>query len=355
MLYRHSQAVIDFIIPPSPRDLYARNFGDEDPVYQQWATEFELAKADSLMGEFPFVFNGHVTMGQSALQYDFSLRTGRHYYIDFNLADSLLPVFINFYRIDEMELIQLEEDRYDGRPLELDVSQDGDYKLIVQAGLEELSQIQMIGYAEAKFQFPVAGKGNRAIQSLWGAPRDGGRRIHKGIDIFAKRGTPLIASTDGHVSYAGSKGLGGKQVWLRSSDVGMSIYYAHLDQISVDKGDAVNRGDTIGTVGNTGNAKTTPPHLHLGLYGARGAIDPLPFVEIQDSPDMKDVKAPLKGIIYPKSSNVRLGPNKSFPIKLNFNTESSVDILGRIDNWYQIKNEWGEVGFIYESLVEVIR
>ena len=114
-----------------------------------------------------------------------------------------------------------------------------------------------------------------AIQSRWGAPRDGGARRHEGIDVFAPRGTPVLAGAAGRVSRVQETPIGGRVVWLQT-DAG-SLYYAHLDRPLVAAGDRVGAGDTLGTVGNTGNAAATPPHLHFGIYAPR-AIDPEPFV-----------------------------------------------------------------------------
>jgi hypothetical protein len=66
---------------------------------------------------------------------------------------------------------------------------------------------------------------------------------------------------------------------MRPKGKAYSLYYAHLDEQLVSQGDRVAEGDTIGLVGNTGNARTTPPHLHFGIYAAGGAINPLPFVD----------------------------------------------------------------------------
>ena len=126
--------------------------------------------------------------------------------------------------------------------------------------------------------FPVGGgAGERDVGSVWGDPRDGGRRRHEGIDVFAARGTPLLAAADATVTRVRDGGLGGKQVWLRTRD-GLRLYYAHLDEQLATAGTRVGAGDTVGTVGNTGNARTTPPHLHFGVYAGGGAVDPFPFV-----------------------------------------------------------------------------
>ena len=56
------------------------------------------------------------------------------------------------------------------------------------------------------------------------------------------------------------------------------MYYAHLDKQLVHEGQQVKKGDVVGLVGNTGNARFTPSHLHFGVYTVKGPIDPLPFV-----------------------------------------------------------------------------
>ena len=124
--------------------------------------------------------------------------------------------------------------------------------------------------------FPVEGSTSK-VGSFWGDGRDAGKRKHEGIDIFAKKGTKVVAVCSGTVSTANG-GIGGKTVWLQSDDFAWSAYYAHLDSQYVFSGQTVKRGDVIGTVGNTGNAKFTPAHLHFGIYTYSGAIDPFPIV-----------------------------------------------------------------------------
>ena len=127
--------------------------------------------------------------------------------------------------------------------------------------------------------FPVAGKRSN-IGSFWGDTRDGGKRKHKGIDIFAKKGTPVVAVTDGIIVSSGNTPRGGKHLWLQSMHHPWKAYYAHLDQQKAKPGQIVKKGDVIGTVGNTGNAKYTPSHLHFGIYKWwSGAVDPLPLVK----------------------------------------------------------------------------
>lgn len=93
----------------------------------------------------------------------------------------------------------------------------------------------------------------------------------------------MIAAADGTAHRVGDNRLGGKVIFLRPRGRNLSLYYAHLDSQLVSSGDRVSAGDTIGTVGNTGNARTTTPHLHFGIYAMGGAINPYTFV----NPDVK--------------------------------------------------------------------
>ena len=102
----------------------------------------------------------------------------------------------------------------------------------------------------------------------WGFPRSGGRQ-HQGVDIFAAHGTPLYAAADGVILRLANDRLGGLAVHLLD-DAGHRYYYAHLDGFAVVAGERVRAGDVIGVVGNTGNARTTPPHLHWQYHPANG-------------------------------------------------------------------------------------
>jgi murein DD-endopeptidase MepM/ murein hydrolase activator NlpD len=155
--------------------------------------------------------------------------------------------------------------------LQPDLYRTGEYSLSISVG--------------PSLAFPVSGNKAKA-GSFWGADRDGGRRSHEGVDIFAPKGTPVIAAADGYVTGVKDGGIGGKVVWLRPEGKNYSLYYAHLDQQSVTEGQNVKRGDVVGTVGNTGNARTTPSHLHFGIYTYSGAVDPWPFVNqaIKEAP-----------------------------------------------------------------------
>jgi murein DD-endopeptidase MepM/ murein hydrolase activator NlpD len=131
---------------------------------------------------------------------------------------------------------------------------------------------------------PVAGIRPSQLADTWGAPRSGGRH-HEGIDIFAPRFTPIVSATEGIVSAKGTNGLGGRFVTVTGPG-GYNHYYAHMERFGAHApGDWVARGDTLGYVGDSGNAKGTPTHLHYGIYKlSGGAVNPYPFLVKRSRP-----------------------------------------------------------------------
>ena len=113
---------------------------------------------------------------------------------------------------------------------------------------------------------PVVGVEPDELYDSYRTRRSGGR-THLAIDVFAPRGTPVVAITDGTLESVGRNTLGGNVIWLRSASGRYAFYYAHLDAHTpgLARGQTVARGDTLGTVGTTGNAQATPPHLHLQM------------------------------------------------------------------------------------------
>jgi len=137
----------------------------------------------------------------------------------------------------------------------------------------------MTSRAPSSVMIPVMNVQKKQIPNSWGMPRSEGRS-HQGVDIFAPRGTPVLSATEGIVFRVGTNQLGGQVINVLGP--GRQVhYYAHLDRYAGFKeGDAVLPGEILGYVGNTGNARDTPPHLHYGVYDpVRGAINPWPLLE----------------------------------------------------------------------------
>ncbi|HYG81944.1 MAG TPA: M23 family metallopeptidase [Pyrinomonadaceae bacterium] len=131
---------------------------------------------------------------------------------------------------------------------------------------------------DRRLAMPVRTVRARQVSDSWHAPRDG-ERLHKGQDIFAPKGTPVHSATEGYVVRIGENRLGGQTVSVLGAG-GRVYYYAHLDSYApgLDVGDWVTPETVLGSVGTTGNAKTTRPHLHFAVYTNAGAINPLPLL-----------------------------------------------------------------------------
>jgi len=128
-------------------------------------------------------------------------------------------------------------------------------------------------------ELPIAGKFANPLQNIqfrgsvgaFGAWRSHGH--HKGLDLRAERGAPVAAAADGKVIFADWRGSYGKLVKVRHAN-GYETRYAHLSRILVKKNERVKRGQVIGRVGNTGNARGTAPHLHYEIRRNGRALNP---------------------------------------------------------------------------------
>ena len=351
----------DLITKPSARELYVRNHENDSVRFPLWKKSFESSLKDSLSIDPPYSETGtYFDELYRTYSYNIELHKGRIFFVEIQTDTVGKKVFIDLYKISEDSLgtIELLESSDENRKsIEYQIEDSGMYKLTIQPEIDKTTAFSMRLYTRPVFGFPVAGKDNQAIQSFWGAARDRGRRTHEGLDIFADRGTPIIAATDGRVSSTGNRGLGGKQVWQRTGVFGYSLYYAHLDSILVNSGEKVETGDTLGLVGNTGNARTTKPHLHFGIYqGYRGAIDPLPYVQISEVPEFKAYESRIETPVVSISgsrANLRNRPGLDGAKIGEAIRNDTLALLGLTDKWAHIQNQEGAKAFVHQSLVDI--
>jgi len=227
-----------------------------------------------------------------------------------------------------------------------EVDEESNYIVRVQPELLKSGEYTLSISAGPSLAYPLTDPGKNRIQSVWGDARDAGARKHEGIDIFAPKLTPAIAAADGHVTRVNENNLGGKVVWMRPRNKDYVLYYAHLDQQLVTDGQEVKIGDTLGLVGNTGNARTTAPHLHFGIYTSGGAIDPFPFVNpVERVPG--NISASLNSVgklMRTGSKQVKLfaGANE---IELHPNTLLQVDAAATGD-YYKVMLPDGTQGLV---------
>lgn len=132
--------------------------------------------------------------------------------------------------------------------------------------------------------WPIDGRYELPLINSWGYPRAPGsidEHWHEGIDIFAPEGETLVAAEGGVVTDIGVGTLGGLKIWILGNS-GTRWYYAHLMAFNPDLkvGDQVLAGSFIGYVGKTGNAISTPPHLHLQMHPDGGRpVNPFPILQ----------------------------------------------------------------------------
>jgi hypothetical protein len=160
-------------------------------------------------------------------------------------------------------------------PAEARHNSGGEYSSSVQRKINKLDDDEV-----KEFAIPVLfGVDLTDLFPNFGDPRDGGARTHEGLDIMGKLGTPIVSPTEAVVTRTGDGDSSG--LYVRTANPGgESFVYMHLDSIAdIKSGDVLQPGDFIGTVGDTGNAKGGPAHLHCEVRDGREATDPLPRIE----------------------------------------------------------------------------
>lgn len=271
----------------TPLEKYEDKLEDEGlhktPEGRQWLAASERALRIPVPVSLPHRHTGTFSSQKpQALGLAFSARLGERLLFTLikNATDNFV-LYAELYKVDaagQSKLVQAVDTNVAG--FGYDVAEAGNYVLKVQPQLFRTGTYELSVATGPSLHFPVAGT-KAYIGSVWGDSRDGGKRSHEGVDIFAAKGTPAVAAADGRIAAVREGGIGGKTVWLRPDGQNLSLYYAHLDSQLVYEGQQVKKGDTVGLVGNTGNARTTPAHLHFGVYGFGGALDPFPFVSKQ--------------------------------------------------------------------------
>ena len=348
--------VTDLVTNPDARTIYGREFKDKPGLFDEWERQEQLGLQDSVFVSLPYTETGRFFPNSFPVySYIAELQRGQVLFVEL-AGDSLYTnVFLDLYRIKQDSIGVLEKIKsaeFGQRSLHQEIEESGLYKILVQPEINANTEFRLQIYRKPVYVFPVAGKQNADIHSPWGAVREGGARTHEGIDIFAPRGTPVLAATEGRIGFTGNRGLGGKQVWLRDRKRRQSLYYAHLDSIAIAERTLVSPGDTLGFVGNTGNAITTPPHLHFGIYkGFGGAIDPLHFIEKTKEPREGTKNADFTRLLEVRSlSNLRSGPSTDYKIIGKANAQDTLEFLGKTGNWVHARKD-GTAFFIAESLV----
>ncbi len=359
---------------PSPHEQYERSLKtatlDQTALGSLWLAAAERSLQDSLRITLPYRESGYFP-AQSPLAVGYRIQAERGDVLSVAVSvqgrtggDTTgrlkTKVFVDIFELDEKQKpTRVLSAQADTTGLRWEVKRSRTHLIRIQPELLRSGRYTLSVSREPLLAFPVQGRNSKQISSFWGTNRDAGRRSHEGVDIFAPRGTPALAAIDGFVSRVGTNGLGGNVVFLSDQSHGINLYYAHLDSFNVASGKRVQLGDTLGFVGNTGNARMTGTHLHFGIYqsGGRGAIDPLPFIRLGlGEPKQKLPAADELGDTARVVTNtrLRLSPdNKSATVE-SLDRNQIVRVLGGSGGWLRVRTPNEAEGYVTASAVRDI-
>jgi len=295
-----------------------------------------------------------------AAAYRFFVKRGVRIEVEIAVLDSdTMLLFADLFRergdtlIQRIHVATADDERH---LIEFEPRRDAYYDLRLQAELLRGGRFRVSIREVPSIGFPVKGKNSRSIASFFGDPRDGGSRDHHGVDIFAARHTPVLAPSNASVTRVGEGDIGGRYVWLYDSKRSMHLYFAHLETRDVERGDRVKAGQLIGTVGNTGNARTTAPHLHFGIY-SNGPIDPFHFISETDT-----IAAKIAGDTLLLGKMVRpvaqallsSAPAKADIITDTLDTDTLMTLMALTGNLCRVQLPDGSSGYIAEKQLELV-
>lgn len=359
--------------PPTAYDRYARSLTDaglaNTALGRDWLVASDSAMHAPLEVQLPFREAGVYSRGEArAVAFALSLTDGQlltatlraeglplQFFVDlFEQTGDTAKPFVHRATVDSAT----NAGDWSEFTLQYEARRTGNYVIRLQPELLREGRFDLTLVVGPSLAFPVEGAGNRAVQSFFGADRDAGRRRHHGIDIFAPRGTPVLAATDGFVRSISPNELGGNVVWLTDVRRRQTLYYAHLDRHHVSAGMEVRAGDTLGFVGNTGNARGTRPHLHFGIYRrGEGPVDPYPFVRIvtAEPPTLAADTSRLgsSGRTTASSSVLRLSPAPRGDTLRRVTRNTRLQVVGATGAWYRVQLEDGVSGYLSSRIVGV--
>lgn len=332
---------------------------DKSAMAQEWIRAGESALRDSIIATVPFSESGYFDASKPvARSYRFDARKGQVLTINGNLIAKNKSVFLDLFAWTEKN--EWTSLAHGDSTISLAYEFDSDHQCIVRLQPELL----VTAYYSITISLtpvlvnPVAGATNKSIGSLYGDSRDGGKRKHEGVDIFAKKGTFVIAPAPGTITRVGTTTLGGKVIWMQDKRRGHSYYFAHLDKQLVKAGATVNKGDILGTVGNTGNARYTPAHLHFGIYQSR-SLDPVHFIRtLEAAANVQPWDTTLREFDYKvagKNVSLRTGPSDKNTIVYTLSKDTYVQVIAQSNVWYRVLLPNNKQGFVPKEKVAPIQ
>lgn len=325
-----------------------------------WTAAADSALLSPVDVATPYAEDGFIDPAvPTALVYRVSLEKGQRLRVETELeAPDSTRVFVEVFRADSVSGPERLVSPEPGiGPLEYEPSRGADLLVRVQPELLRGGRYRVSLVVVGALAFPVEGRGTSSIRSFFGDDREAGRRVHHGVDVFAPRGTPVLAVSEGVVTRVSQQNLGGNVVWVRDEERGINQYYAHLDTQLVAPGARVGVGDTLGLVGNTGNARTTPPHLHFGLYQrGEGPLDPWFFLLQPETepPTLALDTGLLEGWVRVREQGIRIRntPDTRSEVVDEVPQGMPLRVLAGSGEWLRVRLPDGRGGFILGRLTQ---
>ena len=351
--------------PTSLHDQYGQSLKeaklDGTALGTDWLASGQRALRDSLKISVPYRESGYFSANKAfAIGYRLDAQRGDRFLVRVETqGQKTSQVFIDVFALEDRNRTTLiASSKADTNALAWEPRKTLTYLIRIQPELLRSGNYTLSITREPALAFPVQGRDSRQISSYFGAARDGGRRRHEGVDIFAPKGTPAVASVNGVISGIGTNKLGGNVVFLADNDRDIRLYYAHLDHWNVTNGQRVSVGDTVGFIGNTGNARTTGPHLHFGIYGGgNGATDPLPFIRQGRGPARQALLSQTRlgdsVRVSATRSAVRLAPQSDGPVLRTLLKSSALIIIGGTEAWLRVETPDGITGYVASNTIEL--
>lgn len=353
--------------PNSPHEQYSQSLKtaklDQTALGSDWLVAAERATRDSLTIAVPYRESGYFSAGKAfAVGYRLEAQRGDRLLVKVETqGQKVTQVFIDVFALEDRNRISLiATSKADTNVLTWEPRKNQTYLIRIQPELLRSGSYTIDITREPALAFPVQGKTSKQIDSYFGANRDGGRRKHEGVDIFAPRGTPAIASSAGIITGVGTNSLGGNVAFVTDNERNVRIYYAHLDRWNVTNGQRVSVGDTVGFVGNTGNARTTGPHLHYGIYDSGGgAVNPLPFIRLGRGPARQSL-LPASRLgdsirVAAATTVVRLSPDGKSPVVRNLPKATALTTVGGTETWLRVELSDGLMGYVASQTIESVK
>lgn len=345
ILYRKGAFVNIFRTKSQREAFYNKLKRTDETLAAQWlqAGEEALKAAVGVPSAYSERATFHSVTQATALS--FSMIPGRKIGIEIKNKGNK-KIFVDLFEKDSTGLKNLVEADTTAKILQTKSVFGGKYIVRLQPQPGYLGSYDFSLSSGPLISWPIKAGVASNIGSFWGANRDGGRRSHQGVDIFAKKGSLLVAAADGYVTRVGDNTLGGKVIFLRPDELPVSLYYAHLDSQMIEAETRVKTGDVIGTVGNTGNAQNTPPHLHFGVYARGGAVDPTGFLLKASLPSNRNTSLPvnLKKVV---TKRLRLFPTPDLKVPAQIiQKNDSIFVIAATGDFYRVQTKEGKRGYL---------